>query len=388
MNKVWPFSFNLLFFAGVAFVAPYLVLYYQNLGFSGTQIGLLTGLTPLITLFSAPLWTNLADRTGQYRLMMGLVLLAAATAVFIFPTLQAFALVLLFVGLFNVFFAPVSSFADSATMSMLGPRKAMYGRIRLGGTIGFGLMAPIAGAVAQSYGLKFAFWGGAFFFFMALLASQKLTFAAAPGGGSAPVGPGARRLLVSRRWVLFLTLAFAGGLSVAASNNYFFPYMKELGAQETTMGLALTIATISEVPIFYFGNRLILRFGAYGLLMLSLVISGLRLILLAFTSLPVLVLFIQLLGGMTFPATWLAGVSYADAYAPEGMRATAQGLFGAMVFGFGTAVGGFLGGPLLEEQGGRGLFLVFGIVVLVTTTIVALFSRQLLRRPRPTTIQP
>lgn len=388
MNKAWPFSFNLLFFAGVAFVAPYLVLYYQTLGFSGTQIGLLTGVTPLITLFSAPLWTNLADRTGRYRLMMGLVLLAAVTAVFIFPTLQAFALVLLFVGVFNVFFAPVSSFADSATMSMLGPQKALYGRVRLGGTIGFGLMAPIAGAVAQSYGLKFAFWGGAAFFFLSLLVSQRLTFGAARGGGSTPIGQDARRLLMSRRWVLFLTLAFAGGLAVAVSNNYFFPYMKELGAQETTMGLALTMATISELPIFYFGNRLILRFGAYGLLMLSMVISGLRLILLAFTSLPALVLVIQLLGGMTFPATWLAGVSYADEYAPEGMRATAQGLFGAMVFGVGTAVGGFLGGPLLENLGAHKMFLIFGLMVLVTTAAVAPFSGQFLRRPQPTSLQP
>ncbi len=386
MKKAWPFSFYALFFAGVAFVAPYLVLYYQSLGFNGAQIGLLTGVTPLITLVSAPMWTGLADRTGRHRLIMSMVLLAAATAVFIFPGLQTFALVLLFAALFNVFFAPISSFADSATMTMLGAQKAMYGRIRLGGTIGFGLMAPLAGAVAQNYGLKYAFWGGAAFFFLSLLIGQRMTFEAA--AGSAPLGKDVRRLLVSRRWVLFLILAFAGGLAVAASNNYFFPYMKELGAQETTMGLALTIATLSEVPILYFGNRLIHRFHAYGLLLLAMIITGLRLVLLALTNLPALVLWIQLLGGLTFPAMWLAGVSYADENAPEGMRATAQGLFGAMVFGVGTAVGGFVGGPLLENLGGRGMFLVFGIIVLATTAIVTLFSRQLLREPHPGIIRP
>jgi hypothetical protein len=71
MRKIWPFTFNFLLYAAFAFVAPYIVLYYQGLGFTGTQIGLLTGIVPLITLFSSPLWTGLADATHRHRLLMG-----------------------------------------------------------------------------------------------------------------------------------------------------------------------------------------------------------------------------------------------------------------------------------------------------------------------------
>lgn len=59
------------------------------------------------------------------------------------------------------------------------------------------------------------------------------------------------------------------------------------------------------------------------------------------------------------------------------MTTTAQGLFGAVVYGLGMAVGGFAAGPLLTQVGGRGLYLVFGIVVLVLVATATLIQRRL-----------
>jgi predicted MFS family arabinose efflux permease len=59
------------------------------------------------------------------------------------------------------------------------------------------------------------------------------------------------------------------------------------------------------------------------------------------------------------------------------MNATAQGLFSMMVFGFGAAAGGFLGGLLLESIGGRGMYLVFGVALLVSTAVITLVDRRL-----------
>ena len=43
---------------------------------------------------------------------------------------------------------------------------------------------------------------------------------------------------------------------------------------------------------------------------------------------------------------------------------------GAVAFGFGSAVGGFVCGPLLENVGGRGMFFVFGIVILAGLVLI------------------
>jgi MFS transporter, PPP family, 3-phenylpropionic acid transporter len=375
MRKIWPFSFSFLIFAGFAFIAPFMVLYYQSLGFTGTQIGLLTGLTPLITLFSAPFWTGLADTRHRHRLIMGLTLLTGAITIFLYPFFTTFAPILLLAVLFNTFFAPVTSFADSATLFMLGNRKEMYGRIRLGGTIGFGVAAFLAGALIQNYGLKVAFWGGAALFFLALIVSQKFVHSPLHNGSSN--GGGVRTLLRERRWFFFLVLAFAGGLGMAAANNYLFSFLKELGANETTMGFTLTLGTVSEMPVLFFGNRLIQRFRANGLLLLATVVTGFRFLLYAGSGTPDLILILQLLNGLTFPAMWIAGVAYADENAPGELSATAQGLFSAMVFGFGSAVGGFIGGPLIESMGGRGMYLVFGLIILCVAALVAFFQKRL-----------
>jgi PPP family 3-phenylpropionic acid transporter len=383
MKRIWPFSFYVLYFAGVAFVAPFMVLYYQGAGFSGAEIGLLTGIAPLVTLFSAPFWTGLADATRRHRLIMSLTLLIGAGSLFVFPFLTAFLPILLMIVIFNIVFAPISSFADSATLTMLADQKEMYGRIRLGGTIGFGLAAPLAGVLVQNYGLRAAFWGCSILLLLAVIVSRQMVHSQVKASESTRVS--VRGFLMNRRWRIFLLMALAGELGVAAANNYLFSYLKELGANESTMGLALTIGTLGEIPVLFFGNRLIRRFKAYGLLMLAMVITGLRLLLFAAADTPTLALLIQLLNGLTFPAMWVAGVAYADEHAPAGLSATAQGLFGAMVFGVGTAIGGLIGGPLLVGVGGRGLYLVFGIVILITIAIAAVLQHRLPAEPSVST---
>jgi PPP family 3-phenylpropionic acid transporter len=373
MKRTPPFIFYMLYYAAVSFYMPFIVLYFQGLGFSGAQIGLLTGMAPLIAMVGAPLWTGLADAKHRHKLIMSLALLAAAVLAIIFPWLKTLVPVLLLVGLFSLFSAPIISFADSATMTMLAGEKEMYGRVRLGGTIGWGLKAPLAGILIQAYGINLAFWGYATLIFLTLIISQKFTFG--QSARTVSLRGDIRQMLANHRWVFFLCLAFVGGVAFASINTYLFPYMEELGASRTTMGIALTISTLGELPVLFFANRLLKRFKAYGLFVLGLTITGIRLLLYAVFNFPAGILFFQLLNGMTFPVVWVAGVSYADENSPVDMKATAQGLLGAMLLGFGGALGGLAGGLMLGSFGGRAMYLLIGIIVLVSVGAVTLLDK-------------
>ena len=363
MKKIWPFTFYFLYFAAFASLLPFFVLFYQRLGFDGAQIGLLTGVPPLITLVGAPFWTGVADSTRRHKLIMGLGIAVAVVVTVLLQSFTSFSIIFALIVLFNIFMSPVASLADSATISMLGEQRAMYGRIRLGGTIGWGLFAPIAGVFVQNHGLKIAFWTFSAIMFINFFISQRLVHGSHQE--SASNQGSIRILLTNRRWINFMFVALMGGIGTFSVVAYLFPYMAELGAKESTMGLALTIATLTELPVFFFGDRFVKWLTSYGLFMLALVLIGIRSLLFAVVSTPLMVLIVQALGGMIFPAMWVAGVAYADENAPPGLKSSAQGLFGAMTFGFGAAVGGFIGGLLLESIGGRGMFLVFGIIIFV-----------------------
>jgi PPP family 3-phenylpropionic acid transporter len=306
---------------------------------------------------------------------MSLTMGVGILAVCLLPLLRTFAPILLTGLAMSFFMSPASSFADNATMHTLGEKRELYGRIRLGGSIGFALAAPLAGIFVQNTSLRAAFWLAGFMYLLCLLVSQNFDHGTSVEKPAAPRGAGT--LLRDPRWIIFLGIAFAGGLAMTAANNYLFPLMKELGAKESIMGIALSIGTIFEFPILFFGNRLIRFFKPYGLFLVAMFFTGLRLVLFGLNTSPDLVLLIQLLNGLSFPAMWMAGVAYAHERAPAGFTTTAQGMFSAMVFGVGSAAGGFLGGPLLEILGGRGLFLAYGIIAFAVLGIGMLIGKLL-----------
>ncbi len=375
MKKIYPFGFYLLYYGANACLFPYWVLYYQSLGFTGAQIGLLSALAPLIFMAGAPFWTGVADATRRHRLVMGATLLAAIGLVLIFPFLRTFTPVLVIVSLYPFMISPANSFADTATMTMLGDRQDMYGRVRLGGTIGWGIVATVAGIAIEKYGLDLAFWLYAALMFAAFLVSRKFVFHHVKQEMS--LKRGMRELFSNQRFMLFLVIAFVCGMALTSINMYFSAYVAELGIGEAITGIALSIGTLAELPALFFADRLLAKLKPHGMLILSMVTTIVRLFLYATITTKTGILVFQLINGVTFASLWVAGVSFVNEIAPPGLKATAQGIFGAVVFGFGAAAAGFLGAILLERLGGPSMYAVFGALMLITLVIYLLLEKRL-----------
>ena len=88
------------------------------------------------------------------------------------------------------------------------------------------------------------------------------------------------------------------------------------------------------------------------------------------------VLPIQLLHGFTFSAMWVAGVSYANRAAPQGMGATAQGLLSGISMGIAGATGAVVGGYLYGHVGPAATFGWAGAAVAVGLLFFAVAGQR------------
>ena len=373
VRRVWTPAFYFLFYAGGAALSPYLVLFYRERGLNPGEIGLLGAIPPLMMLFGAPLWSGAADALRGHKPLFLIAIVGAVGSVGILSQVTVLQWLALAVASYAFFASPIMPLADSTTLSMLGDEKSSYGQIRLWGALGWGVSAPLVGLLVQRGGLKWSFAGYALFMLIGLAVGMRLPLGRARL--QAPFWHGVRSILSNRKWGLFLLIVFTSGVGLSAVNVFLFLYMKSLGASETLMGLALTSATLSELPFLFYTNRLIRRWGARGLLLFGMAAYVVRALLYSFVTIPWPVLLVQLLHGPTFSAIWVAGVSYADDIAPEGMGTTAQGIFGATFMGLGSGVGALFAGFLYQYVGVDWMFRIVAAVVAVATVLFSVVGR-------------
>jgi PPP family 3-phenylpropionic acid transporter len=350
-----------LYFAALGALSPFLLLYYQELGLSAGQIGVLTGFFPIMMLFGAPFWGNLADTTGRHKTITLLIMVAALVSGVLLFYLKTYPALLLGVGIFSFCLAPIIPLNDSNVLAMLAERKHEYGRQRVWGAVGWGLVAPFVGLLVERYGLAAAFFSYALLMFACTVAVAGLPLSKAD---SSPEARTFKPFLRSD-WLVLLSVLFILGIGLGVCNNFVFLYLAELDANNLLVGLSLTTATISEVPFTFFGGWLLQRFKPFALIYVSLLALILRLFLYSLAHEPVPVILVQLLHGLTFSVAWIAAVNYANRIAPAGLGATAQGLISGTLMGLGSAAGGLLGGVLYERFSAIIMFRMIAAVLIV-----------------------
>ena len=372
------------YYGAFASLLPFLVIYYESLGLSGYQIGFLAGIMPLIALFSAPFWGGLADATQKHKRLLLLAMSTSIVIAFALSNASAFLYLIPLVVLLAFFIAPIMPIVDNSVMDRLADHKDQYGKLRLWGAIGWGVAAPVVGWLIEQSDLSWAFYGYMILMSAGLLVAWKLSVSQAGIGSKFWVG--LRSLLSNPSWPLFLFTVFVFGIGTSVIHNFLFLYMNDLEASKTLMGLSLMFATISELPILYFSDRLLNRFGATRMMIFSMSFLVLRLFAYSFIRNPALVLIIQLLHGPTYAMMWVSGVSYVAKNAPHGMGATAQGLFSGVLLGLSAAVGAFVGGFLYEDIGPVAMFRMIGFFVLMGIVLFLLVGKKITSPESPASL--
>ncbi len=368
--------FYLLYYGATAALSPFLTLYYQSLGLSGVAIGLLAGIAPLTSLISGTLWNAAADATRRYRAILLTAIGGAWLATLLVSRAGGLATLLPTVLLMAAFGAPIGTLVDSSVVAQTRAAGSDYGRVRLWGSVGWGLGALVVGPILARYGLVWAFA-----VHLTLLAGVFAVAARLPLAHTL-AEPGTRFfsrlrvLLAQRAYLALLVVGLVFGMSLSIALNYLFLHMRSLGASETLMSATLVVATVSETPFMFLSGRFIRRFGVRRVIAAALGLMAARAFGYAFMPAAGWAVAINLLHGPTYALFWAASVTEASRLAPDGLGATAQSALTSALFGLGAALGSFSGGILYERFGAPLMFQSMGWLLLATVGFWLVASRR------------
>lgn len=337
-----------LYYGAVGSLLPYFAPYLRGLGFSGTEIGTVQMLGPLMAPAAALGWAALADRTGApgraLRLATG-VSLAAACLLPLARTPLLVGAVVLAQALGDRAVVPL---LDASTLAHVKATPgATYARIRLGGSLGFAAAALAVGAALAARGdrpadplLPLTI--------TSLVAAVALAVRGLPEAG-APEGP---RPGLADAWALLRDRSLLGLLAVSALHwaacapfhLFFGVLVRERGLPSAVTGLGMGAGVAAEVAVLLWFPRLEGRFRLRTLLAAAFGASALRWVLLSRAEGAAAVVALQAFHGLTFGLFWGSAVAALGRVVPPQLRSTGQALFSAVVFGGGNALGYQLAG--------------------------------------------
>jgi PPP family 3-phenylpropionic acid transporter len=360
-NRIILRSQYFVYFGILGLYLPYFNLYCYHLGFTGSQIGYLSGIRSATLVLFPFIWSALADRFQRRKSIYLLCNAAACAAWAGFLTTTAFLPMLMITVVYGIFYAPLISFLEAYAMDLLGEDKKTYGHIRVWGSVSFILIVTLLGHLMDRHGLSLIvplILAGSL---LQTLLAAGLPAAAAPPPSAA--GVGAAQIHWART-VVFLGCGFLMLVSHGTYYGFFSIHLERLGLPPTFIGVAWAVAVMAEIVVMMNSRRLFRRARLESVLLASFFIAGLRWLLLAVFQSPAVILGSQLLHAFSYGTFHMASILYMDHLTPGPAKTFGQATNNAITYGLGLMVGFMINGALFDQLGARRLFLASSAMAL------------------------
>lgn len=358
-------------FAGIGIFFSYIALYLNSLELTGSQLGLLFALIPLISFLVQPVWGFATDIYHRQRLALVFACFGVAAAMIGMAQAKTFWSILLFTVLHAIMLAPIPVLSTALSLEHLNRQGSdNFGSLRLWGSIGYAISTFGIGTwlldqgniwwIMPLYGLCNVILG---------LIALYLPDADVHGQGSWREGV----TLLNRQSGLtfFLFGIVLIGFTHGIVNYYLVVYLTDIMAAGWTIGIALALAALFEVPFMGRVHLFMARWGVRPVLLFGMAVLVLRWFLYIFITEPLLVLPTQLLHSIGMTALLIVGVLYVDRLMVPKWRTSAQSLYAASFSGIGPGVGLYFAGILYSDYGIQAVWIFTTLAGLAGTLILA-----------------
>ncbi|MCL2812271.1 MAG: MFS transporter [Clostridia bacterium] len=367
------------YLAGAAYhnFAP---LFFAEKGMSHGQVGLLTGMGPLVAIALQPLWGYWSDRSAKKNWIHLLLLCGTMGALLLYLPARGLPAMLGVAALFGCFAPSVTPLGETIVLQHLGEQGKGFGPLRVWGTAAFAVGALVTGLVMEGGRGRFP-WvvTGAYL----LTAGAALLLPRVPGGQQQVKGPGWKALL--NRPVLLTLLALVAVLQL--TQGLYFSYFAlhfsvDLGGSKTLLGVAAVVASLAEIPFLLCADRLFDKFGARKLVLCAGAVMALRWTLLGMLRNVGAVIASQALNGAGLIVLTFCVVKYVQHTVPAELKGRGQMLASMITFGVGRGLVSPVGWLLSRVLPGIGL--IFYVMAGLCAVAVVGIGVPLLRMQKKT----
>ncbi len=380
-------------------VFPLIGQYLDDIGFSGTQIGTITGAGTFAAIFATAFWGSIYDKARSKSGVVMLLCILTAGVVAILPSIKVYLLFLIAYAMMYFFQQPVNALSDAMVMED-GER---FNVIRMWGAIGYALSVFLSGKLANSFGTGVIFIVAVVFFAISIVsvamigrargesrkkrrlvesydeAAGELTEAEAneSGAKSLPAkkkSGGYRQLLSNKTYMKILIVAiFVGGTNVA-NNTYFSFLYEDAGGDLSGLGFTMLLMVGSEAPFMFLSARLSEKFTLERMILVSIIISACRFLWYATVPSTFMLTALFFLQGMVNGIILVEFIKYVAKVADT----DSLGLSISAYYVVSSSISGIIcqlaGGIALDIAGGAGVYLLFGIMNVVAVVLYIVFG--------------
>lgn len=298
----------------------YINLYLEQvLGFTGTQIGLITMLSLGLVIVINPVLGFIGDKTGSHILMLKIAFFMSMVFTFIYANSRTFGVVLVVAILFEAARACIPPFFDLITSDYCVKVNYDFGKVRVFSSIGFmitvmtvgfliaGLHVPLFGRMVGFDGfvpIEFAVFG-AVILFMAL--SLVLMFFVPKPEKTAGTGQGDKKfnladikeLLLNKQYQFILVLIILSLVTLESAKTFVGNHLVVgLGSAENIVSIMTFMMVVPEFVLVPMGSKIIRHVGFKKWYIFTMVTMVIRMSVYAFTHSVGLFAVVSLLHGI------------------------------------------------------------------------------------------
>lgn len=373
-----PIAIQTLYYSMVAFYGSYLTLYFGSIGYSTTQIGVITSVSTLAVFLTQPLWGQASDRAKDGRTVLSVLFIACGILIFAYYLTTDYLPVLIIATVYAVFYNAIAPNMDSLTLESLERSNSgyHYGHARVGGTLGYSLMVLVAGKVFSS-SYKHMFYINALFCLVTLVFVRRAS-AVKLRGMREPLS--LKALLRNKRILCFMFMNLIMAFTMMGFYTFYPLYFTANIGSGEQFGVILFATAMSELPFWFLSGRITRRFGHDRVMILSILIIGARWIALYYlTNFPLLIV-VNLVHGFCYATVNYCIITYINDEVPRELRATGQTMNNLSAMVVSRIVGGAVIGWLSDVFGITSMFLFLAALSLAGAIVFRVWTKAVDRK--------